>query len=161
MHTTLAMIKQDHFKVKVSASKRRCSSDCFYILSTKDEDLFAFRHNKNSLWLYDGSQYRKKIIIEKMSRYIFLQFWLQHGENTLTNLIFYGNRIIIIQIGIKRTWTYIRVASNIHKDLITPHTRFAIRFWFVVFHWTKRVDSKFLVCPQILSTFHIDSFDDK
>lgn len=51
MHTTLAMKKQEHFKVKVSASKRRCSSDCTYIPSTKDENLFAFRHNKNSLWL--------------------------------------------------------------------------------------------------------------
>lgn len=49
--------------------------------------------------------------------------WRKHK-----NLIFYGNRIISIQKGTKRTVTYTRVASNIHKDLITPHIGLAIRF---------------------------------
>lgn len=53
---------------------------------------------------------------------------------TQKSYFFYGNRIISIQIGTKRTETYTRVASNIHKDLITPHTGLANRFdlWYFI-----------------------------
>lgn len=80
---------------------------------------------------------------------------------TQKSYFFYGNRIISIQIGTKRTETYTRVASNIHKDLITPHTGLANRFDLWYFIGPSVSTASFLVCPQILSTFHIDSFDDK
>lgn len=76
---------------------------------------------------------------------------------------FYRNRIIVIQIRIKHTGTKIRVASNVHKYLITPHTGLAIWFGFVVF---LLVGDQLQACRQQVFvssnsfTFHIDSVDE-